>query len=90
MNKSELIQDVAENYAISKTTAAKAVDGIIESIKNALADGDTVTLIGFGTFSVRERAARKGRNPRTGEPLDIKAANVPIFKAGKSLKDAVN
>jgi len=90
MNKSELIQDIAENYAISKTTAAKTVDGIIESIKNALADGDTVTLIGFGTFSVRERAARKGRNPRTGEPLDIKAANVPIFKPGKSLKDAVN
>jgi len=90
MNKSELIQDVAENSAISKAIAAKAVDGVIESIKNALADGDTVTLIGFGTFSVRERAARKGRNPRTGEPLDIKAANVPVFKAGKSLKDAVN
>ncbi|OAD21495.1 Histone-like bacterial DNA-binding protein, partial [Candidatus Thiomargarita nelsonii] len=85
MNKSELIQDVAENSAISKAIAAKAVDGVIESIKNALADGDTVTLIGFGTFSVRERAARKGRNPRTGEPLDIKAANVPVFKAGKSL-----
>ncbi len=90
MNKSELIQDVAENSAISKAIAGKAVDGVIESIKNALADGDTVTLIGFGTFSVRERAARKGRNPRTGEPLDIKAAHVPVFKAGKSLKDAVN
>jgi DNA-binding protein HU-beta len=90
MNKSELIQDVAENAAISKATAAKAVDGVLDSIKDALADGDTVTLIGFGTFSVRERAARKGRNPRTGEPLDIGAANVPVFKAGKSLKDAVN
>ncbi|MEN8219549.1 MAG: HU family DNA-binding protein [Pseudomonadota bacterium] len=90
MNKTELIQDVAENAAISKATAAKAVDGVLDSIKDALADGDTVTLIGFGTFSVRERAARKGRNPRTGEPLDISAANVPVFKAGKSLKDAVN
>jgi DNA-binding protein HU-beta len=90
MNKSELIQSVAEYSDISKATAAKAVDGVIEGIKDALADGETVTLIGFGSFSVRERAARKGRNPRTGEPLDIKAASVPVFKAGKALKDAVN
>lgn len=90
MNKSELIQAVAENAAISKATAAKAVDAVFDSIKDALAEDDAVTLIGFGTFSVRERAARKGRNPRTGEPLDIKAANVPVFKAGKALKDAVN
>ena len=62
----------------------------LESIKEALGEGNTVTLIGFGTFAVRERAARVGRNPRTGERLDIKAANVPVFKAGKALKDAVN
>jgi DNA-binding protein HU-beta len=90
MNKSELIQAVAESADISKAQAGKAVDGVIESIKDALAEGDTVTLIGFGTFTVRERAARVGRNPRTGERLDIKAANVPVFKPGKALKDAVN
>jgi len=90
MNKSELIQAVAESADISKAQAGKAVDGVIESIKDALAESDTVTLIGFGTFTVRERAARVGRNPRTGERLDIKAANVPVFKPGKALKDAVN
>lgn len=90
MNKSELINSVAETADISKAHAGKAVDGVIESIKDALAEGDTVTLIGFGTFTVRERAARVGRNPRTGERLDIKAANVPVFKPGKALKDAVN
>jgi DNA-binding protein HU-beta len=90
MNKSELIQAVADSADIPKATATKAVDAIIDSIKDALAEGDTVTLIGFGTFTVRERAARVGRNPRTGERLDIKAAKVPAFKAGKSLKDAVN
>jgi DNA-binding protein HU-beta len=90
MNKSELIQAVHEAADISKAAAGKAVDAMMDSIKDALAEGDSVTLIGFGTFSVRERAARKGRNPRTGEPLDIEAANVPVFKAGKALKDAVN
>jgi DNA-binding protein HU-beta len=90
MNKSELIQAVADSADIPKATATKAVDAIIDSIKDAMAEGDTVTLIGFGTFTVRERAARVGRNPRTGERLDIKAAKVPAFKAGKSLKDAVN
>jgi DNA-binding protein HU-beta len=90
MNKSELIQVVAESASISKATAGKAVDAVMDGIKEALAEGDTVTLIGFGTFTVRERAARKGRNPRTGEPLDIKAANVPVFKPGKALKDVVN
>jgi DNA-binding protein HU-beta len=90
MNKSELIQAVAESADIPKATAAKAVDAVVENIKDSLAKGDQVTLIGFGTFSVRERAARVGRNPRTGERLDIKAANVPVFKPGKALKDAVN
>jgi DNA-binding protein HU-beta len=90
MNKSELIQAVADSADISKSTAGKAVDAVIDNIKKSLADDDAVTLIGFGTFSVRERAARTGRNPRTGERLEIKAAKVPIFKAGKALKDAVN
>ncbi|MDM8566901.1 HU family DNA-binding protein [Candidatus Halobeggiatoa sp. HSG11] len=90
MNKSELIAAISENADIQKTTASKAVDATMEAIKEALADGDTVTLIGFGTFSVRDRAARVGRNPRTGERLDIKATKVPVFKPGKSMKDAVN
>ncbi|RKZ87732.1 MAG: DNA-binding protein HU [Candidatus Parabeggiatoa sp. nov. 1] len=90
MNKSELIQAVADSTELPKATAGKAVDAIIENIKNSLADGDPVTLVGFGTFTVRERAARVGRNPRTGERLDIKAANVPVFKPGKAFKDAVN
>jgi DNA-binding protein HU-beta len=90
MNKSELVQAVADLSELTKTDAAKAVDALLESIKDALAKDDTVTLIGFGTFTVRERAARVGRNPRTGERLDIKAAKVPAFKAGKALKDAVN
>ena len=90
MNKSELVQAVADAADIPKATAAKSIDATIESIKDALAEGDSVTLIGFGTFTVRERAARVGRNPRTGERLDIKAANVPVFKPGKALKDAVN
>ncbi|MDM8569407.1 HU family DNA-binding protein [Thiotrichales bacterium HSG1] len=90
MNKSELIAAISENADIPKTTASKAVDATMDAIKDALSDGDTVTLIGFGTFSVRERAARVGRNPRTGERLDIKATKVPVFKPGKSMKDAVN
>jgi DNA-binding protein HU-beta len=90
MNKSELIQSVAETAGIPKATATKAVDAVIESIKNRLSDGDTVTLIGFGTFTVRERAARTGRNPRTGDPISIKAAKVPVFKPGKALKESVN
>lgn len=90
MNKSELIQAVAEAADIPKSTAAKAVDAVVDSIKKKLSEGDTVTLIGFGTFTVRERAARTGRNPRTGDPINIKAAKVPVFKPGKALKDAVN
>jgi len=90
MNKSELIQAVAESAEVSKAVAAKVVDAVVENIKDALAEGDVVTLIGFGTFSTRERSARTGRNPRTGESIKIKAATVPTFKPGKALKDAVN
>ncbi len=90
MNKQELIEQVAINAGVSKTTASKAINGITDSITRALTSGDTVTLIGFGTFAVTERAARLGRNPRTGAELKIAARKVPSFKAGKALKDAVN
>jgi DNA-binding protein HU-beta len=90
MNKSDLIDKVAESLSVPKAKATQAVDAVMDNIKQALAENDTVTLIGFGTFSVRERAARTGRNPRTGDPIDIKKAVVPVFKAGKSLKDALN
>ncbi len=90
MNKAELIDAVAENADISKAAATRAVDTVLESITNTLKNGEQVALIGFGTFSVKDRAARTGRNPRTGEPLEIPAAKVPSFKAGKALKDAVN
>ncbi|NOX08478.1 MAG: HU family DNA-binding protein [Gammaproteobacteria bacterium] len=90
MNKSELIDAVAAAADMSKTGAASAVDAVLASITGALKAGDSVTLIGFGTFEVRQRAARKGRNPRTGEEMQIKASKAPAFKAGKALKDAVN
>ena len=89
MNKSELIDAIAENGGLSKTDAGKALDATIASITTALKEGDTVTLVGFGTFAVKERAARTGRNPQTGETLEIKASKVPGFKAGKGLKDAI-
>ncbi|MCG6886051.1 MAG: HU family DNA-binding protein [Proteobacteria bacterium] len=90
MNKTELIDAVAEGADISKAAATRAVDTVLESITGSLAKGDAVTLVGFGTFSVKDRAARTGRNPRTGEAIQIAAAKVPGFKAGKALKDAVN
>ena len=90
MNKTELIDAVAEGADISKAAATRAVDTMLDSISKTLANGDQVTLVGFGTFSVKARAARTGRNPRTGEAIDIPAAKVPGFKAGKALKDAVN
>ncbi|MCX4188558.1 HU family DNA-binding protein [Methylophaga sp. OBS4] len=90
MNKSELIDAVAAAADISKAKAAQAVDGVTAAVTKALGKGDQVTLVGFGTFSVRERAARTGRNPRTGEEIKIAAAKIPAFKAGKALKDAVN
>jgi DNA-binding protein HU-beta len=89
MNKSELIDAIAENSGLSKTDAGKALDATIASITQALKEDDTVTLVGFGTFAVKERAARTGRNPQTGETLEIKASKVPGFKAGKGLKDAI-
>ncbi len=89
MNKSELIEAVAEAADLPKATATRAVDAVLQTVTDALGTGDQVTLIGFGTFSVRERAARTGRDPRTGKPIDIKASRNPAFKAGKALKDAV-
>ena len=90
MNKAELIDAVAEDSDLTKASAARALDSAIENITNALKGGDSVTLVGFGTFTVRRREARMGRNPRTGEAIQIKASNVPGFKAGKALKDALN
>jgi len=90
MNKAELIDAVADSADISKAAAGRAVDGAISAITNALRAGDSVTLVGFGTFTVRSRQARTGRNPRTGQEIQIKASKVPGFKAGKALKDAIN
>jgi len=90
MNKSELIDAVALSADISKAAAGRALDATIDTIAEALRSGDQVTLVGFGTFQVKDRAARTGRNPQTGEAIQIKASKVPGFKAGKALKDAVN
>ena len=90
MNKSELIDAIADSADISKAAAGRAVDAFVDSITGALKSGDQVTLIGFGTFSVKDRAARTGRNPQTGQEIQIAAAKIPSFKAGKALKDAVN
>ncbi|VAW93085.1 DNA-binding protein HU-beta [hydrothermal vent metagenome] len=90
MNKAELIEAVAEKNEMTKAAATRAVDSVLGTITETLVSGDQVTLVGFGTFQVRERAARVGRNPRTGEAIDIKASKIPSFKAGKALKDSVN
>ena len=89
MNKAELIDTVAANADLSKAAAGRALDAALEAITKALKKKDTVTLVGFGTFSVRKRSARIGRNPKTGEEIKIKASRVPGFKAGKALKDAI-
>ena len=89
MNKSELIDAIASSAELTKADAARALDATVAAVTAALVAGDPVTLVGFGTFSVKKRAARKGRNPKTGEAIDIAASKVPDFKAGKSLKDAV-
>lgn len=90
MNKAELIDRVASNADLSKSDASKALDAIVGGISSALSNGDSVSLIGFGTFSVSRREARTGRNPQTGETLHIAASNQVRFKAGKALKDSVN
>jgi DNA-binding protein HU-beta len=90
MNKSEFISAVADAAGITKADAAKAVEALIEVVEKALKKGDSVSIVGFGTFTVRKRAARTGRNPRTGATIKIKASKVPAFKAGKALKDAIN
>jgi DNA-binding protein HU-beta len=87
VNKSELVDKVAEKADLSKASAGRAVDAIVEAVAEALQEGDSVTLIGFGTFSVRERAGRAGRNPRTGEVLEIQASKTVGFKPGKTLKE---
>lgn len=89
MNKNELVTAVAEGAGLSKGDAAKAVDGVFDAITEALKKGDEVRLVGFGTFAVASRAASQGRNPRTGEPMEIKASKQAKFKAGKGLKDAL-
>jgi DNA-binding protein HU-beta len=90
MNKTDLIEAVAQRAEMSKAEAGRAVDGVIDSITGSLKRGNKVSLMGFGTFVVRGRSARKGRNPKTGDVIQIKAGKSPGFKAGKALKDAVN
>ena len=90
MNKSELIAAVAEQAGLSKKDAEKAVNAVVSVVTDALVQGDKVQLVGFGTFEVRSREARTGKNPRTGDVIEIAASKVPAFKAGKALKDAVN
>ena len=90
MNKSELIDQIATSADVSKAAAGRALDATIAAVKTSLKKGGMVTLVGFGTFYVGKRAARSGRNPRTGAAIKIKAARVPKFRAGKALKDALN
>jgi DNA-binding protein HU-beta len=90
MNKSELIDAIAASTGLTKADAGRALDATTDGIAGALRGGQSVSLVGFGTFTVKHRAARQGRNPRTGETIQISASNNPTFKAGKALKDAVN
>jgi DNA-binding protein HU-beta len=90
MNKAEMIEQIAQAAEISKSAAERAIDAMVVAVKGNLRKGNMVTLVGFGTFYVGKRAARSGRNPRTGAEIKIKAARVPKFRAGKALKDAVN
>jgi len=89
MNKTDLISKVAETSELSKKDATKAVEAVFEAISEALQNGDKVQLVGFGNFEVRERSARKGRNPQTGEEIDIPSSKIPAFKPGKALRDGV-
>ncbi|WP_249743656.1 HU family DNA-binding protein [Providencia rettgeri] len=90
VNKAQLIDQIASDANISKAAAGRVVDAFVATVKGSLSKGDDVALVGFGTFSVRERAARTGRNPQTGKEIKIAAAKVPAFRPGKGLKDAVN
>lgn len=90
LNKSQLIEKIASGADISKASAGRALDSFIDAVSGALQEDDQVALVGFGTFSVRERAARTGRNPQSGETIEIAAAKIPAFKPGKALKEAVN
>ena len=90
MNKTQLVEKIAENSDLSKAAAGRALDAFIEAVSGTLQSGDQVALVGFGTFSVRTRAARTGRNPKTGAEIQIAEAKVPAFKAGKALKDSCN
>ena len=90
MNKTELIEAIAAAADLPKAAAGRALDATVDAITDALKKDDQVVLVGFGTFGVKERAARTGRNPQTGEPIQIAAAKIPNFKPGKALKDAVN
>ncbi len=90
MNKGEFVGSVADAAEMTKADAERAVEAVFKVVKKALKSGDSISLVGFGTFSVRKRAARTGRNPRTGDTIKIKASKVPAFKAGKGLKDAIN
>ncbi|MBP9155929.1 MAG: HU family DNA-binding protein [Xanthomonadales bacterium] len=90
MNKADIVSAIADHAELSKADSGRALDAMIEVVKKALKKGDSVSLVGFGTFAVRKRAARTGRNPRTGATIKIKASKIPAFKAGKALKDAIN
>jgi DNA-binding protein HU-beta len=90
MNKSELINAIAEQANLTKADAGRGLDALIQTIETTLKAGDAITLLGFGTFAVKDRAERTGRNPQTGQEITIAAAKVPAFKPGKALKDAVN
>lgn len=90
MNKSQLVDKISEGADLSKAAAGRALDAFIDAVTEAMKEGDQVALVGFGIFLLRERASRSGRNPQTGETIEIAAAKIPAFKAGKALKDAVN
>jgi DNA-binding protein HU-beta len=90
VNKTDLIEHIAKNADISKAAAGRALDALLSGVKSTLKKGGSVTLVGFGTFAVAKRAARTGRNPRTGDAIKIKAAKLPKFRPGKALKDALN
>jgi len=90
MNKSELVASMAEKSGLTKADCARAVEAFTDAVGDAISSGDSLSLVGFGTFSVRDRAARLGRNPRTGEEIQISAAKMPTFKPGKALKDLAN